>query len=112
MSNKLREAVKSLLDLLDDFGINEEIALISHENNTLRESMHTDRTLAVLRKAKAALDDPIRNCDNIHDVNEAYNKFMGYVRRENPSFTKSAPLHTVWDALKWVLGDERRKYEQ
>ena len=46
---------------------------------------------------------PSRNCDKFYDVDEAYEQFMLYVKRENPSCTKASPLHTVWDALKWVL---------
>lgn len=63
MSSKLREVAESLLELLDDFGINEEIVSISHENIVHRESLKTERTLAVLRKAKSALAEPLRNCD-------------------------------------------------
>jgi hypothetical protein len=55
--------VESLLELLDDFGINEEIVSISHENIVYRESLKTERTLAVLRKAKAALAEPLKNCE-------------------------------------------------
>lgn len=52
---------------------------------------------------------PQRNCDKFPDVDEAYNQFMNYVKRENPSFTKASPLHTVWDALKWVLDGEKKE---
>lgn len=63
MSSKLRDAIESLLDLLYDNGINEETVLIAHENQCLRESLHTDKTLDVLRKAKAVLAEPLRNCE-------------------------------------------------
>jgi hypothetical protein len=63
MSSRLREMVESLLELLDDFGINEEIVSISHENIVYRESLKTERTLAVLRKAKSALAEPVLNCE-------------------------------------------------
>ena len=48
---------------------------------------------------------PRRNCDKFRDVDAAYNQFMSHVMRENPACTKPSPLHTVWDALKWVLAD-------
>lgn len=51
----------------------------------------------------------LRNCDKFPDVDEAYDQFMNYVKRENPSFTKASPLHTVWDALKWVLDGEKKE---
>lgn len=63
MSSKLREAVESLLDLLDDFAVTEEIVSIAHENQCHRELLHTDKTLAVLQKAKAALAEPVKNCE-------------------------------------------------
>jgi hypothetical protein len=59
----LRDAVKSLLYLLCDNGIDEETVMISHKNSVLRESLHTDRTLEILRKAKTALSTHPRNCD-------------------------------------------------
>lgn len=68
---QLRDALKSLLDRMDDFGINEEIVLISHENKVLMESMHTDQTLEVLRKAKSALSAPLKNCDLYNTKDEA-----------------------------------------
>jgi hypothetical protein len=45
-----------------------------------------------------------RNCDIYRDVEVAYERFVSYVRRENPASVKPSPLHTVWDVLKWVLG--------
>ena len=63
MSSKLREVIESLLELLDDFGINEEIVSISHENIVHRESLKTERTLAILRKAKSTLSEPVLNCE-------------------------------------------------
>lgn len=59
--------------------------------------------------ARSVLAKPPRNCDKFRDVDEAYDQFMPYVRRENPTFTKASPLHTAWDALKWVLGGERKE---
>ena len=52
---------------------------------------------------------PPRNCDKFYDVDEAYDQFMNYVKRENPTFTKASPLHTVWDALEWVLDSEKKE---
>ena len=43
------------------------------------------------------------------DVDEAYDNFMLYVKRENPTFTKASPLHTAWDAPKWVLDGEKEE---
>jgi len=58
---------------------------------------------------------PPRNCDKFRDTDEAYNQFMRYVQRENPAHIRRSPLHTVWDALKWVLdfadGDSGVKHE-
>lgn len=58
--------------------------------------------------ADEALAKPPRNCDRFRDVDKAYDQFMNYVKRENPSFTKASPLHTAWDALKWVLDGEKK----
>ena len=63
----------------------------------------------VLGKSATSLAKPQRNCDKFPYVDVAYNQFMNYVKRENPSFTKESPLHTVWDALKWVLDGERKE---
>jgi len=58
---------------------------------------------------------PLRNCDKFRDTDEAYEQFMRYVQRENPTYRNPSPLHTVWDALKWVLdlanGDSGAKQE-
>jgi DNA invertase Pin-like site-specific DNA recombinase len=76
MSSKLREAVESLLDLLDDEAITEEILLIARENRCHRESLHIDKKLEVLRKAKAALAAPPRNCDLYKSEPEAYQAYL------------------------------------
>ena len=60
-------------------------------------------------EVEGAEEMPIRNCDKFTDVDEAYNQFMNYVKRENPSFTNASPLHTVYDALKWALDGERKE---
>lgn len=77
MSSRLREVVESLLELLDDFGINEEIVSISHENIVHRESLKTERTLAILRKAKSALAEPLKNCEvgTVEEQTERFRKF-------------------------------------
>lgn len=54
-------------------------------------------------------DRPPRNCDKFRDVDTAYNRFFIHVMRENPACTKPSPLHTVWDALKWMLDGERKE---
>ena len=68
-----------------------------------------------LKEVCGIIDDALvsspRNCDKFRDVDEAYNQFMSYVKRANPSFTKATPLHTVWDALKWVLDSEKKEDE-
>jgi hypothetical protein len=64
---------------------------------------------SVILDIDTAIAEPVRNCDRFRDVDEAYNQFMNYVKRENPSFTKPSPLHTAWDALKWVLDGEKKK---
>lgn len=76
MSIKLREAVESLLDLLDDFAVTEEIVSIAHENQCHKELLHTDKTLAVLQKAKAALAEPIRNCGLYDSEEDAWNAYL------------------------------------
>lgn len=76
----LRDAVRSLFELLHDKGIDEETARIAHENPVLRDSLHTGRTLEVLRKAKAILaEQPLRN----HEVGtpeEQAKRFKEYCR--------------------------------
>jgi hypothetical protein len=76
----LRETVRSLLELLSDKGIDEDTARIAHENPVLRDSLHTGRTLEVLRKAKAVLaEQPLRN----HEVGtpeEQAKRFKEYCR--------------------------------
>lgn len=54
----------------------------------------------------AEQDKPMRNCDKYRTVDVAYERFKEFVMRENPACTKPSPLYTMWDALKWVLGDE------
>lgn len=81
MSSKLREAVESLLDLLDDMAIKEAILLIARENRCYRESLHIDKKLEVLRKAKAALDLPLRNCD-VGTPDEQYARFKKWCENE------------------------------
>jgi hypothetical protein len=69
-----------------------------------------------LCRAKNAIDTalakPPRNCDKFNHADEAYDQFMRYVRRENPSFTKPSPLHTVFDVLKWALDSERKEVDE
>jgi hypothetical protein len=76
-NSKLRESVESLLDLLEDEGMNEEILLIAAENRCHRESLHIDKKLEVLRKAKAALAEPLHNCDvgTVEEQTERYDEF-------------------------------------
>ena len=58
---------------------------------------------------------PLRNCDKYRDADYAYERFVAYVMRENPSCMKPSPLYTVFDALKWALGfvygDSSAKHE-
>lgn len=95
-----REALEELNELFDS-GV-----LGTHSDMTADEMEKVDE---LYFKTKAALSEPPRNCDKFRDVNTAYNQFMSYVNRENPSFTKATPLHTVWDALKWVLDSEKKE---
>lgn len=87
MSIKLREAVESLLDLLDDEAITEEVLLIASENQCHRESLHIDKKLDVLRKAKAVLAEPLRNCDLYDTEYEAWDAFSS-ARQGVDSFTE------------------------
>lgn len=59
----MRKVIQSLLDLLYDCGIDEHTVEIAHENIVLRESMHTDRKLKILRKAKKILSETKKSCD-------------------------------------------------
>lgn len=85
---ELRDAVKSLLELLYDKGIDEETVLISHKNPVLRESLHTDRTLEVLRKAKTELAKPQMNINKINSYDEMVSAWNDYVyHRSNERFS-------------------------
>lgn len=99
---ELREAVKSLLDLLYDFGIDEETVLISHADPVKRESMHTDRTLAVLRKAKAALSEPLKNCEvgTAEEQKQRFDVFCSRGNCDNCPFVEEG----LWSncAIRWA----------
>jgi NADH pyrophosphatase NudC (nudix superfamily) len=58
----MREVIESLLDLLYDCGIDERTVETAHQNVALRESMHTERKLKVLRKARKILSDTKKYC--------------------------------------------------
>lgn len=60
---ELRNVILSLLDVLYDCGIDERSLEIAHENIVLRESMHTEKKLNILRKAKKILSDTKKYCD-------------------------------------------------
>jgi hypothetical protein len=57
----LREAVEELIGVLYDLGVDEDtLAIASELPNCF---IHTERILAVLKKARDALATPPRNCD-------------------------------------------------
>lgn len=91
----LREALKNLVDVIDRCDSGSPLWWHSGAKGVMP-----------LKNAKAALAEPVRNCDKFRDVDGAYGQFMDYVKRENPSFVKASPMFTVWDALKWVLNKE------
>lgn len=57
----MREVVKELLDAMYDMGIDEETVSIAAESPNCH--MHSVELLSVIKKAKAALAKPPRNCD-------------------------------------------------
>lgn len=61
-----------------------------------------------VNKIMDALAAPPRNCDRFY-LDEAYERFRGYVHHENPCFIADKPLHTVWDALKWALDCDKKE---
>jgi hypothetical protein len=102
MSSKMRDVIESLLELLDDFGINEEIVSISNENIVHRESLKTERTLAVLRKAKSALAEPLRNCD-VGTAEEQELRFMDFCDAYNDvPCTKCPVCRSTCCKLAWA----------
>lgn len=120
-NSKLREAVESLLDLLDDFAITEEIVLIAHEKQLYRETLHTDKTLAVLRRAKAALAEPLRNCDVFESESEMQTAFLDYY---NEAFSLKGTSYEIeyydlnhnvdgilYDYIRWLLTPVESKME-
>lgn len=120
-NSKLREAVESLLDLLDDFAITEEIVLIAHEKQLYRETLHTDKTLEVLRKAKAALAAPLRNCDVFLAESEIRSAFIDWY---NKAFALKGTFYEVdygdlkhdvdgvlHDYIRWLLSPVEPKTE-
>ena len=58
---ELRETVKELLDAMYDMGIDEETVSIAAKSPNCH--MHSAKLLSVIKKAKAALAKPPRNCD-------------------------------------------------
>ena len=58
---ELRETVKELLDAMYDMGIDEETVSIAAKSPNCH--MHSAELLSVIKKAKAALAKPPRNCD-------------------------------------------------
>jgi hypothetical protein len=106
---ELREAVESLLELLYDNGIDEDTVMISHENSVLRESLHTERTLAVLRKAKSALAEPLKNCE-VGTAEEQSMRFYDYCLTNSkdpvaclgcPLRDKSEMCESVWEQMPY-----------
>ena len=91
--------------------IHETLKTIHDKINALDEECAVD-PVEIRDIARAALAKPARNCDKFRDVDEAYNQFMRYVKRENPTCTKSSPLYTVYDALKWALDGENMKGDE
>lgn len=106
----LRDAAESLLDLLGDFGIDEETVAISHADKVLRESMKTERTLAVLRKARAALAKSPRNCDSAEDPEQMSVRFMGEVCDQYDNDWEDprtqCPHDCVRCVIKWMLENQ------
>ena len=83
-------------------------ALEADRNNWRRQALDEDaRANAATCEDSSQVGDADRNCDKYRNVDELYNQFMQYVRRENPTFTKVSPLHTVWDALRWTLAEAK-----
>lgn len=119
-NSKLREAVESLLDLLDNAGMTEEILLISIKNRCYRESLHLDKALEVLRKAKDALAEPLRNCDVLAE-SEMQSAFIDYY---NKTFDLKGSFYEVdycdlkhdidgilHDYIRWLLAPVEPKTE-
>lgn len=58
-NNRLREAVKKLLDALYDMGIDENTLAIAVESPNCQ--MKSEHALSVLKEVRAALAEPVRN---------------------------------------------------
>lgn len=58
---KMREAIKALLDVMYDLGIDEETVAIASESTNCHMNSH--KILETIRNAKSALAEPPRNCD-------------------------------------------------
>ena len=69
----LREVVKELLDAIYDMGIDEETVSIAAESPNCH--MHSVELLSVIKKAKAAIAKPPRNCD-VYDAKTAEKEFI------------------------------------
>lgn len=72
--NKLRKTVKELLDAMYDMGIDEETVSIAAESPNCH--MHSAELLSVIKKAKAALAAPPRNCDRFDDLKSAQRHYI------------------------------------
>lgn len=74
---KLREAVVSLLDALDSLGCDEATAAIAMRVPDMAES--GEKCLDAIRKAKAALSAPARQCD-VGTAEEQNRRFDNFCR--------------------------------
>lgn len=112
-NSKLREAVESLLDLLDDMGVTEEIILIADKNRCHKESLHTDKALEVLRKAKDALAEPPRNCD-VGTAEEQEERYFKLKKEYIDRVTYCPAVGQSWfpDSLYWAQMEYEGEAEQ
>lgn len=79
--------------------------------NSLAEDCAVD-PVEIRDIALAALAEPPRNCDiPAKDMDEWCDRFYDYVRRNNPACTRTSPLYTYHDAMKWMLDEANTNKE-
>ena len=96
-NNKLREALKELLDAMYDMGIDEETVSMAAESPNCH--MHSKDHLDVIKKAKAAIAEPIKNCEvgTVEEQAERWNNDNPY-----PYEWDDRQYYDALDMLKWA----------
>ena len=86
-NNKLREALAGLLDVMHDMGIDEDTVAIAVESKHC--CMHSKEHLDAIKKAKAALAEPVKNCE-VGTAEEQWKRYSDFTNKYTPCAYKGS----------------------